>query len=182
MRFKTRLAVALAFTVLGACGRNSSEEIGAQKTEVPDETIMQFTTEESDSGRVRWRLTAPRADRYTSRNVFLMDDPTIEFYDEFGLLQTTLTSEHGEYSQVTSDLLAYGDVVVVSVQGDVLETDSLQYLNEEDKIVSDSFVRLRRGDDIVTGYGLECDHTLDSVDIKRDVKATIREDGKALDE
>lgn len=177
MQFKTRLALAFVFTVLLACGKNSPEEIGAQQTEVPDETIVQFATEESDSGRVRWRLTAPQADRFNSRNVLMMEKPTIEFYDEFGFLQTTLTSQNGEYSQVTSDLLAYGDVVVVSVQGDVLETDSLRYLNNEDKIVSDSFVRLRRGNDIVTGYGLECDHTLDTVDIKRDVNATIANEG-----
>ena len=91
----------------------------------------------------------------------------------FGALQSTLVSKKGKYSQLTGDMLAYGDVVVTTVDGDKLETDSLRYFNELDKIVSDCFVRLKRGNDLITGIGLECDHTLSSVDIKKDFQATI---------
>jgi hypothetical protein len=34
-------------------------------------------------------------------------------------------------------------------------------------------VRLKRGRDVITGYGLECKEDLGTVDIKRDVKATV---------
>ena len=34
--------------------------------------------------------------------------------------------------QTSRDMLAYGNVVVVSVDGDVLETDSLRYVNADD--------------------------------------------------
>jgi LPS export ABC transporter protein LptC len=96
-----------------------------------------------------------------------------------GNLQTTLVAKNGEYSLATHDLLAYGDVVATTIKGEILETDSLRYLNESDRIVSDSFVKLTRGGDVVTGIGLECDHTLESVDIKKDVRARIvEEDGK----
>jgi LPS export ABC transporter protein LptC len=148
------------------------------QSELPDETVTDFVTQESDSGLVRWMVKAPRADRYNARNVFVMDDPKIEFYDEMGNLQTTLTAETGEYSLATHDMLAYGDVVAVTFKGEILETDSLKYLNDADKIVSDSFVKLTRGRDVVTGIGLECDHTLESVDIKKDVRARILEDNE----
>jgi LPS export ABC transporter protein LptC len=70
-------------------------------------------------------------------------------------------------------------VVATTIKGEILETDTLRYLNEKDMIVSDSFVKLTRGRDVVTGIGLECDHTLESVDIKKDVRARIvEEDGK----
>jgi LPS export ABC transporter protein LptC len=96
-----------------------------------------------------------------------------------GNLQTTLTADKGEYLLDTHDMLAYGNVVAVTFKGEVLETDSLRYLNDVDKIVSDSFVKLTRGRDVVTGIGLVCDHTLDSVDIKKDVHAVVtEEDGK----
>ena len=69
--------------------------------------------------------------------------------------------------------------VAVTFKGEVLETDTLRYLNATDKIVSDSFVKLTRGKDVLTGIGFECDHTLESVDIKKDVRARIlEEDGK----
>jgi len=164
--------------IVAACDKKGVGEAPVQE-QFPDETVTEFVTQETDSGRVKWKLAAPRALRYNAKNVFVMDSPTIEFYDEMGNLQTTLVAKNGEYSLATHDMLAYGDVVATTIKGEILETDSLRYLNERDKIVSDSFVKLTRGGDVVTGIGLECDHTLDSVDIKKDVRARIvEEDGK----
>jgi LPS export ABC transporter protein LptC len=176
---RTAVAVALGALYALACDESTKQGTSVTATPLPDETVVEFLTQESDSGRVQWTLKAPRAERYNSRNVFVMSDPKIEFYDEMGNLQTTLTADNGEYSLATHDMLAYGNVVAVTFKGEVLETDSLRYLNAADKIVSDSFVKLTRGRDVVTGIGLECDHTLESVDIKKDVRARIlEEDGK----
>ena len=176
-----RVAVAMIMCALFvyACDEEAEQESSVQAAQMPDETVNDFHTQESDSGRVQWTVKAPHADRYNARNVFVMSDPKIEFYDEMGNLQTTLTAENGEYSLSTHDMLAYGNVVAVTFKGEVLETDTLRYLNETDKIVSDSFVKLTRGKDVLTGIGLECDHTLESVDIKKNVRAMIlEEDGK----
>ena len=171
-----RAIVALALTVVvwlgGGCGQSDEERQGAQ-SDLPDEIIVEFVTEESDSGRLRWKLSAPQAERFNNKKVFLMDRPRIMFYDDAGVLKTTLVSQRGEYSQETHDMLAYGNVVVTSEEGDILETDSLRYVNADNMIVSDSFVKLTRGNDVITGYGLECDNELSSVDIKRDVRARI---------
>jgi lipopolysaccharide export system protein LptC len=169
------LALVLAIGI-AACGKQAGEQAPVEGLQLPDETVMEFQTQETDSGRVRWTLKAPRADRFNAKNVFVMADPKIEFYDEMGNLQTTLTADNGEYSLISHDLLAYGEVVAVSTKGEVLETDSLRYLNTTDKIVSDSFVKLTRGKDVITGIGMECDHTLDTVDIKKNVRARIIED------
>ncbi|HEX5133115.1 MAG TPA: LPS export ABC transporter periplasmic protein LptC [Candidatus Krumholzibacteria bacterium] len=179
LEWRRWVPVAFVIVTFAGCGGKQPEKVVADKSGIPDETVSEFATQESDSGRVQWTLKAPRADRYNAQNVFLMDDPVIEFYDKMGNLQSTLTSEKGEYSLESHDMLAYGNVVVVTFKGEVLETDSLRYMNETDKIVSDSFVKLTRGKDVLTGIGLECDHTLDAVNIKKDVKAVIiEEDGK----
>ncbi len=175
------MVLALCVLQAPACDEEDKRSTTVQ-SELPDETVSEFRTQESDSGRVRWTVKAPRADRYNARNVFVMDDPKIEFYDEMGNLQTTLTAENGEYSLTTHDMLAYGTVVAVTFKGEILETDTLRYLNETDKIVSDSFVKLTRGKDVLTGIGLECDHTLESVDIKKDVRARILEEDGKLDD
>ena len=171
------LAIVAALAL--ACSEKKPKDVQVTKSGAPDETIAEFVTQETDSGRVQWKLAAPRATRYQARNVFLLDNPKIEFFDEMGNLQTTLTAKNGEYSTVSHDMLAYGNVVCTSTKGEVLETDSLRYLNEKDKIVSDSHVKLTRGRDVITGIGMEADHTLDSVDIKRNMRARIvEEDGK----
>jgi LPS export ABC transporter protein LptC len=175
--------VVLAAAVMWiACSDQPSEQTAAGNTEVPDEVITDFVTEETDSGLVSWTLTAPLANKFNSRNVFVMDRPKIEFFDELGNLQTTLTSDFGEYFQESREMLAYGDVVVVSVAGDVLETDSLRYVTSIDKIISDNFVKITRGDEaVITGVGLECDHTLNAVEIKEDFQATIIKQDDAED-
>ncbi len=171
---KLLFIIAAVFILAAGCDDGSSDQAMVGNDDVPDEVVTDFVTEETDSGLVIWTLNAPKANKFNSRKVFMMDKPTIEFFDEFGNLQTTLTSEFGEYYQDSREMLAYGNVVVVSVVGDVLETDSLRYVTSVDKIFSDNFVKITRGDDVViTGIGLECDHTLNSVEIKEDFKATI---------
>jgi LPS export ABC transporter protein LptC len=156
-----------------ACGNDSSGDLTFDRDSIPDEVFEDFTTQESDSGLVQWKLTAPLAKRFIKQHVVHMDEPRIEFYDEAGRLKTTLTSDQGVYYEDPGDLLAYGNVFVVSVDGDQLETDSLLWVSARNKIISDSFVKLKRGKDLITGYGLECDNDLSSAVIKENVEATI---------
>jgi len=171
------LVVLLAMAALAvlpfACSDEPEDDFGYTMHGAPDEIVVDFLMQESDSGLVRWQLTAPKASKYNAKKLILMEKPTIRFYDDIGDLQTTLNSDNGEYREDTRDMLAIGNVIVVSVEGDVLETDSLLWVEKEEKIVSDSFVKLTRGNDIITGIGLECDYNLTSVNIQRDVKATI---------
>ena len=174
MRWSIRFVGALLVGVLlAACSDDVPEDVNVDTARSPDEVFTDFVTMESDSGRVQWKLTAPLANRYTKEKRILLDKPVIEFFGREGELQTTLESDNGEYSEETRDMVAYGNVIVESVEGDVLETDSLWWNNEQDKILTNSFVKLTRGRDVLTGYGMECDPNLNSVDIKRDVKATI---------
>ena len=107
-----------------ACSEKKPKTVQVTNSGAPDETIAEFVTQETDSGRVQWKLAAPRATRYQARNVFLLEHPTIEFFDEMGNLQTTLTATNGEYSTISHDMLAYGNVVATSTKGEILETDS----------------------------------------------------------
>jgi LPS export ABC transporter protein LptC len=173
--------LSLAATLLSACSKEAPEKaVVAGGRGAPDEEFTDFVTQESDSGLVQWKLMAPKADRYSKRKLILLENPVIEFYDKEGKPKTTLVSDSGEYSEDTHDMLAYGNVVVRSVEGDVLETDSLLWDNARDKILSNSFVKLTRGNDVLTGYGLDCDPNLNSVDIQRDVQALIRDENGAM--
>ncbi len=167
------LFICIIIFFFAACGNDSSRDIAFERGEAPDEVFEDFVTQESDSGRVRWKLTAPLANRFKASQSVLMDEPKIEFFNSKGELETTLTSEKGEYNEQTRDMLAYGNVVVVSVEGDVLETDSLLWVNARDKIISNCFVKLTRGKDVITGIGMECDQDLSSVVIKKNVQAEI---------
>jgi LPS export ABC transporter protein LptC len=164
---------------MAACSKEPSQDITFDKSRAADEVFTDFVTLESDSGLTQWKLTAPKGSRFKEKKLIVLERPTIVFYDDKGSPRTTLVSNAGEYYENRRDMLAYGNVVVTSVDGDVLETDSLLWDNTQKKILSNSFVKLTRQGDVITGYGLECKEDLGTVDIKRDVKATVvDEEGK----
>ena len=177
------VVLALCLAAAAASCQSRNDDKGSIATaDVPDQEFSDFTTLESDSALVRWALKSPVARVYNARKLLVTDDPRIEFFDEFGQLSSILTSDKGEYNQVTHDLTALGHVVVTSVEGYVLETETLVWVEKLGEIHSEDFVKFTRGSDILTGYGLRGDPGLRDVEIKRDVKAYLRDEDGALRE
>jgi len=160
---------------LGSCQKGGQGEGSIGAADVPDQEFSDFTTVESDSGLVRWVLKAPVARMYSARKLLAADDPRIEFFDKEGRRTSVLTSNKGEYNQVTHDLTALGNVVITSQEGYVLETESLVWVEKLGKMHSEDFVKFIRGRDVLTGYGLLSDPELKNVEIQRDVKAYLRD-------
>jgi LPS export ABC transporter protein LptC len=175
------LLVGLA-AIAVSCQNKDEGSASLATADVPDQEFSDFTTLESDSGLVRWVLKAPVARVYNARKLLVTDDPRIEFFDRQGTLTSVLTSDKGEYNQVTHDLTALGHVVVTSLEGYVLETESLVWVNGLGEIHSEDFVKFTRGADILTGYGLRGDPELRNVEIQRNVKAYLRDENGILQE
>jgi LPS export ABC transporter protein LptC len=72
-------------------------------------------------------------------------------------------------------LIATGHVVVVTVEGNRLETEELYWDRKNAKVSSDVFVRLTRGEDVITGIGFESDPNLERYEIRKNVQASVRE-------
>lgn len=174
-------AVIAAFLLLSCQG---VEENGRSvyTEDVPDQEFSDFTTVESDSGLVKWVLSAPVARVYNASKLLVTDDPRIEFYNEDGSLASVLLAKKGEYNQVTHDLTALGDVVVTSSEGYMLETESLVWVERLGEIHTEDFVRFIKGEDILTGYGFRSDPDLENVEIMKDVKAYLKDDEGLVDE
>ncbi|MBU8921936.1 MAG: LPS export ABC transporter periplasmic protein LptC, partial [Bacteroidales bacterium] len=79
-------------------------------------------------------------------------------------------------------LTALGNVVVTSREGYVLETESLVWLNIVEQIHTEDFVKVTRGADILTGYGFQGYPELKNIDIKRDVRAYLKDDEGLVDD
>ncbi len=175
------LLAGLATLVVSCQGKDKGQ--GSLATaDVPDQEFSDFTTLESDSGLVRWVLKAPVARVYNARKLLVTDDPRIEFFDRQGILTSVLTSDKGEYNQLTHDLTALGRVVVTSEEGYVLETESLVWVNGLGEIHSEDFLKFTKGADVFTGYGFRGDPELRNVEILRDIKAYLRDQNGLLQE
>ena len=170
------LAAALGVSILLSCEGVDEAGRSVYTEDVPDQEFSDFTTGESDSGIVKWVLSAPVARVYNASKLLVTDNPRIEFYNEDGTLASVLLAKKGEYNQVTHDLTALGDVVVTSSEGYMLETESLVWVEKLEEIHTEDFVRFIKGEDILTGYGFRSDPDLKNVEIMKDVKAFLRDD------
>jgi len=171
------MALVIASSIaLFSCSSKDKDDMPLVTQDIPDQEFSDFSTVESDSGLVKWKLRAPVARVYNSKKLLVTDDPVIDFYDEDGKIASTLTAKKGEFNQQTHDLTALGNVVVTTSEGYKLETESLVWLQELGEIHSEDFVKVTKGSDILTGYGLKTDPSLKNVEILRDVKAYLKDE------
>ena len=98
----------------------------------------------------------------------------VDFFGEDGTRSSTLTAREGELHQLRRNMVARGNVVLQTAEGTRMSTEQLRFLNREQKIVSDDFVRVERGGDVLTGIGFESDPRLEHFEFKREVKATVQ--------
>ena len=168
---------------LALIGCSGDEPVASRPTggDLPTTEVRDFTLQESDQGKPAWILSSRYAAQYQNRGVIQARDVTIEFFDSKGAKYSRLTAKEGEVAQPRNDLEARGDVIVTTTDGVRIETSSLRYLNREQKIVSDAFVRLERNGTVVTGVGFESDPSLEHFTLKRQVRAQVQtSDGGGL--
>jgi LPS export ABC transporter protein LptC len=165
-------AVALAIFV--GCGSEENLVPSPERTDLPTQEVRNFTLEESDAGHRDWILSAKYAATYGPKGVIQARDVQIDFYDSQGRKYSHLVAREGEVHQPGNDMEARGNVVVTTTEGVRIETSSLRYLNQQNKITSDAFVRLTRHGDVVTGIGFESDPSLTHFSLKREVRAQVQ--------
>lgn len=130
------------------------ELLSAKKT--PSVEASDFQTFYTDSGVVRYFLTTPKLLIFEQEK-----DPYKEFpegfhlqrFDENKKIISELSANYGKNSEREQKWLASGNVVMVNNKGDSLRTEELIYLINEDRIYSEKFVHIKRGDQDITGTG-----------------------------
>jgi len=91
---------------------------------------------------------------------------TVHFFDEEGEKTSTLTADSGFIFQDTGDMIALGDVEVVTKDSSRLKTNSLKWKEKERKITSDDDVLIERKGKMIRGRGLITDPNLEHIVIE----------------
>ena len=170
------LLVALAWAlVLGTPGCGGSPRVSSvpDTGELPDQEVSDFEATETDQGAPQWKMYARSAATYRARNTVIARGVRIDFFDEKGKRASTLTAREGEMNDLSHDMIARGDVVIQTTEGTRMTTDQLRFLNKMQRIQTESFVRVDRRGDVLTGWGFESDPQLKDFQFKRQVKATV---------
>lgn len=169
-------AAIASVALLGLWGCGGSPQLSSVQAEgeLPDQEVSDFEATETDQGAVQWKMYARSASTYRARSTVVARGLRIDFFDEKGERTSTLTAHEGEMSDRTHDMIARGDVVIQATEGTRMTTDQIQFLNKRQRIQTDSFVRVDRRGDVLTGWGFESDPGLKDFQFKRKVKATVQ--------
>lgn len=162
------VCVTLVIILLSAC--EESEEPAFESARTPSQIAEDFVLTETVSGEKAWTLRAEKALIYQDEDLIRIYGVTLDFYEKGGVHYSTLTSDEGIVHTSTNDMEASGNVVVVS-EGGRLETPKLNWVAQEERIVTEERVRIIKGETVITGKGLESDPSLERVKIAEEFQA-----------
>ena len=133
----------------------------------------------TDSGRVTAIVNAGHIAVFEHSRFTLLDEGVrIDFFNEKAQHTSALTADRGKVNDVTHDLEAYGNVVVVSDSGTVLKTQELFWDNARQLIHTPAYVEIASPSEQIQGQGLESDQSLKNYRIfKVTGKARVEEEG-----
>jgi LPS export ABC transporter protein LptC len=143
----------------------------ARAGEQPLQILHDFTMTESDSGVMRYVVKA-RIARVYSGDVTRAEDVQVDFYDD-GQKASVLRAKQG-FLDGEGRLRAEGNVVVTSLEGGVLETETLVWDRQAKKIRADGEFKITNRGEPITGIGLTTDPHLSLVEVDRDLDATFK--------
>lgn len=95
------------------------------------------------------------------KTVYFDEGVEVDFFNERGEHTSKLTSRKGRLEELTTNVEALENVVVVSDSGITLSTEKLWWDNALEKVKSDQFVTITTVEnDVLHGVGFESDQTL----------------------
>jgi len=146
---------------LGACDR-APEEIMEESVEGPRQILWDFVTTESDSGRLKWILHGEKALFFDTHPQVRASGVRVELYDDEGRRGSVLQADSAflERQGGKGDMVARGNVYVLSRDSVELWSSELTWVADDRMFRSDSFVEVREGRDLHSGYKVSCDESL----------------------
>lgn len=149
---------------------------------IPSLEATDFATSYTDSGVVRYFLKTPKLLIFDKEKPPYKEFPEgfhLQQYDVNKKIISELSANYGKNLEKDQKWLATGNVVMVNNQGDTLRTEELIYLVKDDRIFTDKFVSIIKGDG---GYidgtgGFESDSQMTRWTFKK-IKGQMEFEGK----
>lgn len=140
---------------LCACAPADRTQRAADETPAKRE-MWGWSTQVTDRGSARARVRAGHFQQATERDPAQFSDGVqVAFFDSDGDTVSILRAERGEINAAGDDMKVFGSVIVMARDSTQLQTDSLRWQREEDRITGDGHVTLSRPDGVETGVGFD---------------------------
>jgi LPS export ABC transporter protein LptC len=157
-------------------GTKSDQSTVDDSARLPDSELRGATISLYEGSNLTTGIKADRILKYEPQDSAIAYQLKIKFYDSTGAVTSDLVGDSGLVREEKGLFEIYGNVVAVSVdQQTKLETDYLKWNPEINRIQTDAFVKITKGSDVITGWGLETDRRLSRIKILRQVSGTVSE-------
>jgi len=176
------LALGLLGTALAGCSGGKKLSASGTSGELPDNEVEQFYVTETDSGRAQWTMFAQHAATYQARDLVTVRGVRIDFFSDKGIKSSELVAREGELYQRSHDMVARGNVVLLTTEGWRMSTEEMHFLNSRRKITSDKLVRVEKQGTVLEGVGFESDPNLEHFEFQHQIRATVQPGAGALAE
>ena len=171
---KIRIAVLSLGTAIlfFACNNNELDKIQAFTSfeELPILEITNFKTLHTDSGVVRFSLEAPLLLRFENGgktfDEFSQGMHLIRFKEKREIT-SSIRADYAKKFPKEKKWEAKNNVVITNEAGDSLQTEHLIWMEKEEKIFTEEYVKIIRSDQIITGVGLTSDQSMTNWKIKK---------------
>lgn len=149
-----------------SCAEKNGLGEKAPEKEYPDVEIVDFVTRSYKGGKVSWHIKAKKGEIYSSRKITKLFEFNLYNYDDKGSLVSTASALEGILWEDTEDIFLKGSVVLLNEDKTVLETDTLKFIQKENKIRTRDWVKITRANgDVLRGKGLIGDMGLKKMEI-----------------
>ncbi|MFH1373650.1 MAG: LPS export ABC transporter periplasmic protein LptC [bacterium] len=179
------LCLAFTFGLIG-CGDQqtaSTDQAGlSDSSSRPDSEVSGARIYLYDRGRVATKVAAQNIVRFEALDSTMAYTLDIDVYDSAGVHSADIVGDSGIIRETSGSMSLFGHVVVVTSDGIKLETEYLYWDAEIDSIKTDVFVRITRGEDVMTGWGLQADQQLHSTTILNNVSGTITDPQRSTED
>jgi LPS export ABC transporter protein LptC len=168
------VAVILITATLYSCS-NSLEEVARlnQPDTIPVMHARDVEISESESGRLKYTLTAPLLNQYDEQGGTVLKFPEgfkVIFYDSLNPkeIRTEITADYGINNEARRIMEASRNVVIINyLKNEKLNTEHLVWDQNTKKVSSDKMVTITTKDKILYGEGMVSDENFYNWTIKK---------------
>jgi len=163
----TLIAVTAAIFTASACSEKTAPPIAKKSAlaDSADQVMFGAHFNLTDAGLSRAELLADTAYFFDDNTRIELRKVETTFYTTSGARDAYLTSKRGTYNNRTSQMIARGNVVVITEEGRRLTTPELKYDQQTNEIASDSAFVLTEPGRRLEGIGFRSDPNMQNIQI-----------------
>ncbi|MEA3392970.1 MAG: LPS export ABC transporter periplasmic protein LptC [Candidatus Marinimicrobia bacterium] len=172
--FRNLVFIFLVALLLAACTKTGDYSTFPDGR-VPDREIWNAVITVTRSGETESRIFAAHIVQYPNSNdMIISDSMRIDFYRD-GLHESYLIADSGLVNDKSDNIVAIGNVIMVSDSGFTAYTDSVFFINDSNKVYTNSAIQIFSKEDTLYGTDFVSDTKFENWTIFNPLGKTIRE-------